>query len=118
MKNLFLIEKIIILLKNNETCFVFTPENPSLIQNNRIKRKNIDEWYSNNFNDKNGLYRMKNKSFSMRHLGPNKKFYSEKLDSFLNINNIQKNIDERNNYYDDQTQQINPSEYTKRALQE
>ena len=102
----------------NENNLAFISDNPSLIQNNRIKRKNIDEWYSNNFNDKNGLYRMKNKSFSMRHLGPNKKFYSEKLDSFLNINNIQKNIDERNNYYDDQTQQINPSEYTKRALQE
>ena len=89
-----------------------------MIQTNQIKKRNVDEWYNFNLNDKGGLYKFKNKSLSMRHLGPRKKFYSEKLDSFLNINNIQKNINERNDYNINSPQEINPSEISKKALNE
>ena len=100
----------------NENNLIFISENPSLIESSHIIKKNIDDWYNLNHNKKNGLFHYKNKSFSMRHLGPRKKLYSEQLDSFLNINSIQKNIDERNKYFDNYSQLINPSEYTKRAL--
>ena len=102
----------------NENNLLFISDNPSIIQTNQIKKKNVDEWYNYNFNDKTGLFKYKNKSFSMRHLGPKKKLYSEQIDSFVNINNIQKNIDDRNNYVENFEQQINPSEYTRRALLE
>ena len=100
----------------NENNLLFISDNPNFIQGNQIKKKNIDEWYNYNFNDKNGLYKFKNKSLSLKNLGARKKLYSEQLDSLLNINNIQKNIDERNNYYDDPPQQINPSEFSRKAL--
>ena len=100
----------------NENNLVFISDNPNLIQNNNLIKKNIDEWYNFNQNKKNGLFNYKNKSFSMRHLGIRKKLYPEQLDSFLNINSIKKNIDERNKYFDDSSQQINPSDYSKRAL--
>ena len=103
----------------NENNLLFISDNPNMIQTNQMKKKNVDEWYNFNHNDKGGLYNFKNKSLSMRHLGPRKKFYSEKLDSFLNINNIQKNIDERNEYNIDYSpQEINPSEISKKALNE
>ena len=100
----------------NENNLLFMSDNPNFIQTKNIKKKNVDEWYNFNFNDRKGLYKFKNKSLSMRNLGPVKKLYSEQLDSFLNINNIQKNFDERNNYYDDSLHQINPSEFTRKAL--
>ena len=100
----------------NENNLIFISENPSLIQSSHIIRKNIDDWCNLNHNKKNGLFNYKNKSFSMRHLCPRKKLYSEQMDSFLNINSIQKNIDDRSIYFDNSSQQINPSEYTKRAL--
>ena len=95
---------------------MFISDNPNLIQNNNLIKKNIDEWYNFNQNKKNGLFNYKNKSFSMRHLGTRKKLYPEQLDSFLNINSIKKNNNERNKYFDDSSQQINPSDYSKRAL--
>ena len=102
----------------NENNLLFISDNPNMIQTNQIKKRNVDEWYNFNLNDKGGLYKFKNKSLSMRHLGPRKKFYSEKLDSFLNVNNIQKNIDERNDYNINSPQEINPSEISKKALNE
>lgn len=100
----------------NENNLIFLSDNPSLIQNNLIKKKSIDEWYNYNQKEKSDFYKFKNKSMSMRHLRPIKKYYSEKLDSFLNINNIQKNIEDRNSFNDSFIQNINISEYTKKAL--
>jgi len=100
----------------NENNLIFLSDNPSLIQNNLIKKKSIDEWYNYNQKEKSDFYKFKNKSMSMRHLRPIKKYYSEKLDSFLNINNIQKSIEDRNSFNDSFIQNINISEYTKKAL--
>ena len=100
----------------NENNLLFISDNPSLIQNNAIKKKNIDDWYNFNQNEKSNFYKFKNKSMSMRNLKPRKKLYSEKLDSFIKINNLQKNIEERNDYKDDFSQEINISDFTKKAL--
>ena len=103
----------------NDNNLIFISENPDLIDTNRIKKKYIDEWYNFNHNNTSGLFKFKNKSLSMRHFGPRKKLYSEQIDSFVNVNNIQNNINERNQFYDDDSPpQINPSEFSKRALQE
>ena len=60
----------------------------------------MDDRYNYNFNNKGGLYKLKKKSNSVSELFPRKKEYSEQLSSFLNMNNLQKNIDERNKYYE------------------
>ena len=84
----------------NENNLLFISDNPNLIKTGQIKRKNVDDRYNYNFNNKGGLYKFKNKSNSMRELFPRKKEYPEQLDSFLNRNNLQKNIDERNRYFE------------------
>ena len=84
----------------NENNLLFISDNPNYIQTNQIKRKNIDDRYNYNFNNKGGLYKLKKKSNSVSELFPRKKEYSEQLSSFLNMNNLQKNIDERNKYYE------------------
>ena len=96
----------------------FISDNPNLVQPNMIHRKNMDEWQNINKIEQREIYSLKKKSKSLLNILPVRKLNSEKIDSFLNINSIHKNINERNNYSNLSSYKINPSEYTRKALLE
>ena len=102
----------------NDNNLIFISDNPSLVQRSLIHRKNIDEWCNLNKIEKRRLPRLRSKSKSLMNLAPIKKLNPEKLDGFLNINNIQKSVEDRYNYSNLTTLKINPSEFTKKALLE
>ena len=102
----------------NDNNLIFISDNPSLVQRSLIHRKNIDEWCNLNKIEKRRLPRLRSKSKSLMNLAPIKKLNPEKLDGFLNINNIQKSVKDRYNYSNLTTLKINPSEFTKKALLE
>ena len=102
----------------NDNNLIFISDNPSLVQKSLIHRKNIDEWCNLNQVEKRRFPFLRNKSKSLMNLAPIKKLNPEKLDGFLNINNIQKSVEGRYNYSNLSSLKINPSEFTKKALLE
>ena len=102
----------------NDNNLAFISDNPNLVQPNMIHRKNMDEWQNINKIEQREIYSLKKKSKSLLNILPVRKLNSEKIDSFLNINSIHKNINERNNYSNLSSYKINPSEYTRKALLE
>jgi hypothetical protein len=102
----------------NDNNLIFISDNPNLIQKSLIRRKNIDEWHNLNQFEKRPLLKLRNKSNSLDNIISRKMSNPEKLDGFLNINNIQKNVEDRYNYSYLSSLKIKPSEYSKKALQE
>ena len=102
----------------NDNSLIFISDNPSLVQRSIIHRKNIDEWCNSNRIEKRRLPHLRNKSNSLMNFAPIKKLNPEKLDEFLNVNSIQKSVEDRYNYSNLSSLQIKPSEYTKKALLE
>ena len=102
----------------NDNNLIFISDNPNLIQKSLIRRKNIDEWHNLNQFEKRPLPKLRNKSNSLDNIISRKMSNPEKLDGFLNINNIQKNVEDRYNYSYLSSLKIKPSEYSKKALQE